>query len=82
VPKFGNSEVLIKMTDEDASIVASKGQICDTYLYSVGNFLSISLQERIGLRNVLIWLHRMDSFSLLMDLFARAELVPAYSLTF
>jgi hypothetical protein len=39
-------------------------------------------QESIGLRNVLIWLHQMDSSSLLMDLFARAELVPAYSLTF
>jgi hypothetical protein len=41
-----------------------------------------SLQERIGLRNVLILLHRMDLFSLLMYLFAVAELVPAYSLTF
>jgi hypothetical protein len=53
-------------------------------IYSIGNFLSISLQERIGLRlrNVLIWLHQMNSFSLMMDLFAGAELVSAYSLTF
>jgi hypothetical protein len=41
-----------------------------------------SLQERIGLKNVLIWLDRMDSFSSLMDLFARAELMLAFSLTF
>jgi hypothetical protein len=51
-------------------------------IYSIGNFLSISLQQRIGLQNVLIWLYRMDSFSFLMDLFAVAELIPAYSLTF
>jgi hypothetical protein len=47
------------------------------FIYSVGNFLSISLQERISLRNVLIWLHRMDSISLLMDLFARADILNA-----
>jgi hypothetical protein len=50
-------------------------------IYSIGNFLSIS-QERIGLRSELIWLHRMDSFSLLTDVFAGAELVPVYSLSF
>jgi hypothetical protein len=45
-------------------------------------FVTLNILGRIGLRNVLIWLHRMDSFSLLMDLFAGAELSPAYSLTF
>jgi hypothetical protein len=49
---------------------------------SIGNFLSISLQKMIGLRNALILLHWMNSFSLLMELFAGAELVLAHSLTF
>jgi hypothetical protein len=49
---------------------------------TVGNFFMIFLQKRIGQRNVLIWLHQMDSFSLLMDIFARAKLVPLYSLKF
>jgi hypothetical protein len=44
-----------------------------------------SSQQRIGLRDlrdVLIWLYRISFFSLLMDLFAGAELEPVYSLTF
>jgi hypothetical protein len=73
VLNFGHLKVLIKMTDRrDACIFGSKGQISD---------LSISLQERIGLRNVLIWLHWMGSFSLLMDLFAGKKLVPAVVLS-
>jgi hypothetical protein len=35
-------------------------------IYSIWNFRSIFLQEMISLRNVLIWLHQIDSFSLLM----------------
>jgi hypothetical protein len=30
----------------------------------------------------LVWLHRINSFSLLIDLFAGAQLVPAYFMTF
>jgi hypothetical protein len=81
VPNFGHSEVLIKMTDEMPLLLAPRDKLV-TLIHSVGNFLLISLQKRIRLRNVLIWLHRMDSFSLLMDLFARADLELAYSLTF
>jgi hypothetical protein len=81
VPNFGHSEVLIKITDELLLLLAPRDKFA-TLIYSVGIFLSISLQKWIGLRNVLIWLNRMDSFSLLMNLFARAELVPAYFLTF
>jgi hypothetical protein len=73
VSNFGHSEVLIKITDEIPLLLAPRDKFVT---------LTISLQKRIGPRNVFIWLPRMDSFSLLMDLFARAELVPAYSLTF
>jgi hypothetical protein len=72
VPNFGHSEVLIKMTDEMPLLLAPREKFV-TLKYSVGNFLSIFLQERIGLRIVLIWLHLMNSFFLLM--------VPDYSLT-
>jgi hypothetical protein len=60
---LGHSEVLIKVTDEMPLLLAPRDKF-------------VTLQERISLRNVLIWLHRIDSVSLLMDLFARAELVP------
>jgi hypothetical protein len=81
VLNFGHSEVLIKMTDEMPLLLTPRDKFV-TLIYSVGNFLSIFLQERIGLRNVLSWLHRIYLLSLLMDLFARTELMPAYSLTF
>jgi hypothetical protein len=51
--------LLIKMTDEIPLLLAPRDQFV-TLIYSIGNILSITLQERIGLRNVLIWLHRMD----------------------
>jgi hypothetical protein len=81
VLNFGHSKVLIKMTNEMPVLLAPREK-CVTLKYSVRNFLSISLREKIGLQNVLIWLHGMDSYSLLMDLFAGAELVLAYFLTY
>jgi hypothetical protein len=70
VPNFGHSEVLIRMIDETPLVLTPRDKF-------------VTLQERNGLRNVLIWLHRMDfTFSVLMNLFARAELVLAYPLTF
>jgi hypothetical protein len=72
----------ITITDEMPNIVASMRTNFWPSIYSIGNFLSISLQEKSGLRNVFLWLHRMDSFSLLMDVLVGADLVPAYSLTF
>jgi hypothetical protein len=64
-------------TDEMPLLLAPMDKF-GTPIYAIGNFLSISLHERIGLRNVMIWLHRMDSFSLLVELFAWAELEPAF----
>jgi hypothetical protein len=78
VPNIGHSEVLIRMTDETPLLLAPRDKFVTLRKFSV----DFPIQERIGLRNVLIWLHRMDSFSLLMDLFAGAELVLAYYLTF
>jgi hypothetical protein len=74
VQNFGHSEVLIRMTDETPLLLDLKEKFVTLNIYSIGETLSISLQERVILRNVLIWLHRMDSFSLLMDLFVGAEL--------
>jgi hypothetical protein len=56
VPSIGHFEVLIKMTDEMPLLLAPRDKFVTLNIFS------------IGLRNVLIWLHRMDSFSLLIEL--------------
>jgi hypothetical protein len=78
VPNYGHSEVLIKMTDEMPLLLAPRDKFVT--LNIIGRKFSVDFPTKKDW-NVLIWLHRMDSFSLVMDLFARAELVPAYSLT-
>jgi hypothetical protein len=45
---------LIKMTDEMPRLLAPRGKFV-TLVYSIGNFLSISLQERIDHRDGLVF---------------------------
>jgi hypothetical protein len=59
VPNLEHSEVLIRMTPP----FLEPSHKCVTLNIFDRIFLSISLQKRPGLRNVLIWLHRIDSLS-------------------
>jgi hypothetical protein len=81
VLNLGHSEVLIKLTDEMPVLLAPRENF--GFLNIFDKKFSVNFSKwKTGLRNVLTWLHRIDSFSLLMDLFAGTKLVPSNSLTF
>jgi hypothetical protein len=82
VPNFGHSEVLIKMTGEMSLLLAPRNKFVTLNIFGFPISIDFPTSEDWSTECVDLILHRMDSFSLLMDLFARAELVPTYSLTF
>jgi hypothetical protein len=69
MPNFGFSEVLIRMTDETPLFLAPRDKFVTLNIFDRKFSVNFPTRASLDLRNVLIWLHRMDSFSLLMDLF-------------
>jgi hypothetical protein len=73
VPNFEHSEVLIRMTDVAPLLLAPRDEFVTLNIFD--KKFTVDFPNKRGL-------NRMDSFSVLVDLFARGGLVPAYSLVF
>jgi hypothetical protein len=81
VPNFEHSEVLIKMTDEMPLLLAPRNKFVALNIF--GRKFSVDFPTREDWSTECVDVVAPDGLVfLLMDLFARAELVPAHSLTF